>query len=88
MTRDKLIASLAKLSEKLDEDTLTIREVKALYFGLNLDYIKFCEVMRNGNYYPSKSCDARMKGCIDDSAYDEALSIVRSRMNEIVNSIK
>lgn len=87
MTRDKLIASLSELSAKLDDKTVTFREVKALYFSLNFEYIRFCEVMRNGNYFPSRSCDARMKNCTDDSDFEQALAIVKSRIDEITNSI-
>ena len=87
MTRDKLITSLSVLSAKLDGKTISFREVKALYFSLNLDYIRFCEVMRNGSYFPSKSCDARMRSCTDDSDFEQALTIVRSRINEIKNSL-
>lgn len=87
MTRDKLITSLSELSTKLDDKSITFREVKALYFSLNLEYIRFCEVMRNGSYFSSKSCDTRMKNCTDDSYFEQALAIVHSRINEIKNSV-
>lgn len=87
MTRDKLIASLSVLSDQLDDKTITFREVKALYFSLNLEYIRFCEVMRNGSYFPSKSCDARMRNCTDYYDFEQAVTIVRSRIAEIKNSI-
>lgn len=87
MTRDKLITSLTELSAQLDEKSLTFREVKALYFSLNLDYIRLCEVLRNGSYFPSKSCDSHMRDCVDESDYERALSIVRIRINEISNSL-
>lgn len=88
MTRDKLIACLAELKEKLNDESITLREIKALYFGLNLDYIKFCEAMRNGNYYPSKTCDAKMKDCNDNSAVAKALTVVKARIKEIETHMK
>ncbi|NEN22485.1 hypothetical protein G3O08_03080 [Cryomorpha ignava] len=87
MTRDKLITSLSEHTAKLDNKSMTFREVKALYFSLNLEYIRFCEVMRSASYFPSKSCDARMKNCTDDSDFEKALAIVRSRINEITSSV-
>lgn len=88
MTHNNFLSSLSELYEKLESRSMTFREIKAVYFSLNLDYIRFCEIRKSGNYYPSKTCDGRLKNCTDDSDYEEALGILRSRINEITNSLK
>lgn len=87
MTRDKLMISLSVLKEKLEDESVTFREIKALYFSINFDYIRLCEVIKNGSYFPSKRCDILMRNCINESNRNEAMEIVKTRIQEISKSL-
>lgn len=87
MKREKFISNLKNLRDELSEGDITFRELKATYFSINLDYIRLCEVTKNGSYFPSRNCDVKMKACTEDNHYDEMVKIVLSRIDEIIGSL-
>jgi len=87
MKREKFISDLKNLRENLGNGTLTFRELKATYFSINLDYIRLCEVTKNGSYFPSRNCDVKMKACTEENQYNQTVKIVRNRIDEIIGSL-
>ena len=88
MTSDEFIASVLSLKENLKAKTSSIRELKAIYFSINLDYIRLCEVSKQSSYFPSRSCDVSMKKCTCQAHYDSALEILVKRIDQVVESLK
>lgn len=87
MKRDKFISNLKSLKDELNDGSVTFRELKAIYFSINLDYIRLCEVTRNGSYFPSRNCDLKMRECTDELHFQTALNIALIRIDEIINSL-
>lgn len=87
MKREKFISSLLEIKEALSDESTTLRELKAIYYTINLDYIRLCESINNGRYYSSRNCDKKIRGCIGKVDFDTALEIVNQRIIEITNSL-
>lgn len=87
MLSDEFISSLLETKETLSDDSITLRELKAIYFTINLDYIRVCEKLNNGRYFSSRNCDLKIRKCNDDTDLGIALEIVSHRINEIIESI-
>jgi len=87
MSKDKFIASVLSLKKKLNREAISLRELKATYFGINLDYIRQCEVSKKMSYFPSRSCDLKMKKCTSEGDYISALGVVNQRIDEVVESL-
>lgn len=87
MRSDEFISSLLDTKETLSDDSATIRELKAIYFTINLDYIRVCETINNGRYFSSRNCDLKIRACDDEVDFNTALEIVYQRIDEIIDSL-
>jgi|SRR5690554_688014 len=87
MKSDEFISSLLDLDETLDKGLTSLRELKAIYYTINLDYIRLCETIENRRYIPSRNCDLKIRQYSEDADLDIALKIVRQRIDEIINSL-
>lgn len=88
MAKDEFIASMLSLKKNLEKEVSNLRELKAIYFGINLDYIRLCEVSKQMVYFPSRSCDLKMKKCTTQAHYREAIQIVSKRIDEVTESLR
>lgn len=87
MKSDEFISSLLVTKESLSDESTTLRELKAIYFTINLDYIRLCENINNGRYFSSRNCDRKIRHCIDKADFNIALEIVNQRIIEITESL-
>ena len=83
----EFISSLLELKETLSDESITIRELKAIYFTINLDYIRLFEKINTGRYLSSRNYDLKMRQCNDDADFDSVYEIVNQRISEIIESL-
>lgn len=88
MSREKFIANLIQLKLELTETKKSIRELKSLYFSLNLDYIRQCENNSEYGYHPSKDCDLKMREYHSDKDSPLAIQIINRRIEQVLGSFK
>lgn len=88
MSRDKFIANIVQLKQDLNQTEKSIRELKSLYFSLNLDYIRQCESGMGQCYFPSRDCDSEMRLCNSDNEKETATRIIRRRIDQVLNSMR
>ena len=84
---DEFINSLLELKNTLTDHSTTIRELKAIYFTINLDYIRICEKMNNGRYFSSRNCDIQLRKYNSETEFNAVLQLVNQRINEIIQSL-
>lgn len=85
---EEFISSLLETKETLSDQSTTLRELKAIYFTINLDYIRLCERINSGRYFSSRNCDIKIRRCNDKADFNTALEIVNQRIAEIIDSLK
>lgn len=88
MSRQKFLTNLEQLKTDLEITDRSIRELKSLYFSLNLDYIRQCEENYGRGYLPSRECDKEMSKCNTDGETDRAVEIINHRINQVLSSLK
>lgn len=87
MRSDEFISSLLETKELLCDESTSLRELKAIYFTINLDYIRLCETINNGRYFSSRNCDLKIRSCNNETDFNTAKEIVHQRINEIIDSL-
>lgn len=88
MSREKFIANIMQLKQDLNQTERSIRELKSLYFSLNLDYIRQCESGMGQCYFPSRDCDSEMRMCNTDSEKETAAKIIHTRIDQVLRSLR
>lgn len=88
MSRELFIANLIQLKMDLNTSGKSIRELKSLYFNINLDYIRQCEATYGDGYFPSRECDLKMRECLTDTDTEQAKRIIQKRIEQVLSTLK
>lgn len=87
-TTQEFIVYLHNAKEDISSDAMNLRELKAIYFTINLDYIRLCEQINCLNYLSSQNSDILIKYCTTDEDLEEARGIVINRIDDLIRNLK